>query len=110
MPKIRLKNRKEHRPNMKLTLERMTSYGTVRRKSLFEGWHEVSREKLRVKFEFLGQEVCVESDLSYNKYGQVNGWHPICGSEELWPYMTRILDAMYKMNAGDRKTIMVEGR
>ena len=110
MPKVKFKHRKEHRPNVKLVLERYFCGGSVKRKSLFEGWNEERREGLRVTFKFQDHEYKVEDSLSYNKYGKVNGWHPIMGSEELRPYMSRILDCAFKMKAGDRKVIMVKGR
>jgi len=110
MPKIRLKHRKEHRPNVKLVLERYFCGGYVRRYSPLSDWVEARREGLRVTFNFQGHFYSVEDEFFYNKYGQVTGWHPIMGSEEFRPYMSRILNCMYKMKAGDRKVIMVEGR
>ena len=110
MPKIRLKHRKEHRTNTKLVLERYFSGGYVKRKLPFDGWVEARREGLRVTFAFQGHEYMIEDELFYNKYGHVTGWHPIGSSEEFRPYMSQILKCMYKMKAGDRKVIMVEGR
>ncbi|MDD4352599.1 MAG: hypothetical protein PHU71_06540 [Candidatus Gracilibacteria bacterium] len=94
---------------MKIKIERYLSDKRIRAR-VYDGWVETYRNGVRVTCVFGGNEYTLDDELFYNKYGHPTGWHPIVYDEFFTPYMGRILNEVFKMQAGDVRFITVEER
>lgn len=104
-----MKNSPFHKKDVTILIRKYVT-GIVRSKKTIDGWTGTYVQGLEVTCNYQGTEHSMKQDLSYNRYGNENGWHPILYDDFFDPYMHQILQESRKMVAGETKRILVSRR